>query len=152
MVTTYQDPDHYKECVEYKRDHVCAHCGGILAVVYNEERRRYVIVCGNHPEHKGGKPNITDVQVIKRGELDKVSGPGTQESVEHALATEPKLNPLMPREDVATRIPLSPVQIRLLQEFAADIGLKYNLGTFASIRAGPTSRLTAITTSRPSGG
>lgn len=118
----------YSECRAREQTHVCSKCGGMLKTIYDDGYDEYESVCATDGTHRGFKRKLASAEVVKRGELDKELGQGVQAATEQALQQPGVYNPLMPREDVATRIPLTPTTIRMLQQFAADIGLKFHLG------------------------
>ena len=118
----------YRNCRAFEKTHVCAQCGGILVTIYNDTKKDWINACGEDKTHAGIKRRLSEAEVVKRGELDKERGTGAQQGMEKFYETQMRRSPLMPTEDVATRVVLSPVQIKSLEIFADTIRLKAFLG------------------------
>lgn len=118
----------YEEIRQLEMTHICATCGGPLVTVWDAENEKYRSCCGKDPTHNGIKRMPTATQVIARGELDSVAGPGAQKDIEQQARQHPKRFTLLPRQDAQTGAWLTPQDIDDLASFAESIGLNAYLG------------------------
>lgn len=118
----------YRKLRAAEKTNICAICGANLVTVWNPKVNLHALICAHDPSHKGYRRRPTDTELVKRGELDKLKGPGAQADTEKFLEVKPGAISLAPTQDVATRQPLSLQQLVALGAFAQSVGLSAFLG------------------------
>ena len=118
----------YEEMRRMEKTHVCAQCDGELVTRWSGKRQQYELVCANHWDHHGYTRRLTQGQLFSQGRADNDLGPGAQEDLEKAA--EQLITDLskLPATDIATKTPLSDVQIGALVAWGEHLGLKPHLG------------------------
>ena len=109
-------------------DYCCAQCGSELVKVWISDDIGDAWICSKDHNHKGWQKKLSTSQMVKRGQLDKVHGEGTQTDIERiAKRTQTALS-LLPKTDIATSRALGLAEIEGLVNFADSVELTAHLG------------------------
>ena len=120
-----------------EKTHVCAQCGANLVTIWDDAQAISKLVCSKTNSHRGAKEILSDTQVVKRGELDTVSGPGAQADIEKAIQQGGGVKTLLADADIATGKILTSQQILGLIKFADSLDLRAFLGHVCLYRGLP---------------
>jgi hypothetical protein len=118
----------YEEMKAMVETHACAECGMPLVTIWDKDKNDYKLVCGTDRSHKGYQLRLSPSQELARGTMDKVTGKGSQESLEDMAKRGVGKVSLMVRNDLATNKALDNSQIQSLIVWGVDTGLKPWLG------------------------
>ena len=125
---TRQSPELYSKMRAMELTHICARCEGNLVTIWSEEKNGYVLACAKDHSHRVYKRLPSATELLARGDMDQVVGPGAQKDLELQAERSPERFNLMPTRDAETGITLEREDKDALVHFAKLLGLNAWLG------------------------
>jgi len=118
----------YEQMREMEKSHVCSECRSGLVTIWDDENDCYRLCCGRDHAHNGFQQGLSPTTALKRGQADKVIGPGAQKDLEDRAKRSETALSLLPRADIATGQALGIAKIGELVLWADNIALNAHLG------------------------
>lgn len=118
----------YQEMRAMEKSHCCAECLGPLVTIWDSDVGYYELICGKDHHHRDFKRIGSVAQAVRRGEADRLNGPGTQKSFEQVAKQRQSMPFNLVIKDLGTMAVLPDQAIKDLITWGDKVGLSAFLG------------------------